>query len=142
MDTGASERYLQHHMVSWSSKYERPVFEGKVTNPATGEREDAGDDLYQGPPSVDIIWHNMYAGSDFITFRQCFLSNVNEVFVEIARHVQDKFYKIISVNASAYSVAVIVATEKTQADWAVLQEAMYDRLIEQPFIKHQQRGDN
>ena len=92
------------HIVMWDVEHNRPVVDGKITNPVTGLVEEAGKNGYQsGPPSADVIWHNMYAASDFKTVRESFPATVDEVYLEIADHIRDGLYHIISVCASAYS---------------------------------------
>ncbi|WQF88320.1 hypothetical protein CDEST_13334 [Colletotrichum destructivum] len=43
----------------WDAKYNRPTVGGKVTNPTTGQVEDAGPMFVAGPPSIQAIWFNV-----------------------------------------------------------------------------------
>ncbi len=61
---------------------------------------------------MDCIWHNMNAGSGFITFRKWFTMDVNEMLVKVAGHVEMGLYQIISVNASKHSLVVVCVSDK------------------------------
>jgi hypothetical protein len=103
--------------VSWDVKHNRPIVDNKVTNPTTGEIEEAGSDGYTtGPPSVDVIWINMDSRSNFRIIRSSFPGPMDKVFLQIADHVRRGLYLLVSVSASAYSFAVICKTEKTQGE--------------------------
>jgi hypothetical protein len=65
---------------------------------------------------VDCIWHNMMS-SDFRGCRSSLAASVDDIVVEIAKHVRDGVYSIVSISASAYSFAVICTTEKTQVEF-------------------------
>ncbi len=60
---------------------------------------------------IDIIYHNMHAGSDFQTFRAAGKGPVEEVLLQVAQHVKNECYKIISINASKHSFVVVMTTE-------------------------------
>ena len=106
------------HLVLWHFKYMRPVVDGKVVNPETGLVEEAGSEgSWPGPPAVDVIWYNLHGLSNFKTVRAPFAVTVDEIFLEIANHIRDGVYSIVSVSASAYSFTIICMTEKTQAEF-------------------------
>lgn len=106
------------HNVPWDAKYNRPVVDGKVTNPTTGEVEEAGSQGYRvGPPMVDCIWHNMIVSADFRGCRSSFSASVDDVFIEITKHVRNGLYSIVSISASAYSFAIICKTDTTQVEF-------------------------
>jgi hypothetical protein len=106
------------HWVTWDSKYKGPVVDGKVVNPETGLVEEAGSEgSWLGPPAVDVIWHNLHGLSNFKTVRAPFAVTVDEIFLEIANHIRDGVYSIVSISASAYSFTIICMTEKTQAEF-------------------------
>ncbi|KAI9698034.1 MAG: hypothetical protein M1836_004387 [Candelina mexicana] len=62
-------------------------------------------------PKVDIIYHNMHTGSDFRTFRAASQGPVEEVLLQVAQHVKDECYKIISISASEHSFVVVMTTD-------------------------------
>jgi len=65
---------------------------------------------------IDCIWHNMYVHSDFITFRKQSSLSVDRVLLEVAKHVEDGLYSIISISASKHSFVVVCGTKKTMAE--------------------------
>ncbi|KAI9715765.1 MAG: hypothetical protein M1812_005764 [Candelaria pacifica] len=77
-------------------------------NPAAGSQTST-----QSPreSNVDIIYHNMHAGSDFRTFRAVSKDPVEAVLLQVARHVKDECYKIISISASKDSFVVVMTTD-------------------------------
>src|SRR5277367_927547 len=115
-------------IVLWDVKYDRPVVDGKITNPITGEIEEASPPYRAGPPAVDCIWHNQTASSTFRSSRCSFNASVDDVFLEIAKHVRDGVYNIVSICASAYSFAIICKTDKTQEEiheaWARMAQTL------------------
>jgi hypothetical protein len=102
------------YSVKWESKYNRPTVNGKVQNPETGEIEDVESKTsWSGPPSVDAVWINIHGDSDFKIVRTSFCVTVDEVYLEVANHIRDKVYKIVSISASAYSFHITCLTEKS-----------------------------
>jgi hypothetical protein len=71
----------------------------------------------------------MYAASDFKTVQASFPATVDEVYLEIANHIRDGLYHIISVSASAYSFSVICQTEKTSAEFREAMGRMFEKLV-------------
>ena len=65
--------------------------------------------LPDGPP-MDIIFHNMHAGSDFRTFRATGFYDIKYEVLSIAKHLENECYEIISMNVSKYSVVVVMST--------------------------------
>jgi hypothetical protein len=132
------------HLVLWDFKYKRPVVDGKVVNPETGLVEEAGSERrWLGPPAVDVIWHNLNALSDFRTTRAPFVTTVDKVFVEIANHIRDGVYSIVSVSASAYSFTIICDTKKTSAEFREALKQMREHLygISRPPPSVEARND-
>jgi hypothetical protein len=75
------------------------------------ERKFVNDDPY-----MDIIYHNMHAGSDFITVRSGSEDPVEDVLLEVAKHVKEGCYKIVSISASKHSFVVVCSTELSKAE--------------------------
>jgi hypothetical protein len=71
----------------------------------------------------------MYAASDFKTVQASFPATVDEVYLEIANHIRDGLYYIISVSASAYSFSVICQMEKTSAEFREAMGRMFEKLV-------------
>ena len=61
-------------------------------------------------PAIDLIYHNMHAGSDFRTFRASSNHSLNSHIATIAAHVADDCYTVISMNISTHSVVVVFST--------------------------------
>ena len=121
------------YIVKWDTKYNRPTLGGKVQNPETGQIEDVtSKSFWAGPPCVDVIWHNLHAESDFKTVRASFSATIDEVYLEVANHIRDKIYSIVSISASAYSFTVICATDKTQEQFNEVQVRMRRQLERVP----------
>ncbi|KAK0099306.1 hypothetical protein ONS95_006332 [Cadophora gregata] len=67
-------------------------------------------------PPIDIIYHNMHAGSDFITFRASSNHSLKSNIATVAKHVADDCYTVISMNVSTYSVVVVFSTPLSKAE--------------------------
>lgn len=50
---------------------------------------------------------NMLAASDFRTARINFPVSSDKIVVEVAKHIKDGAYSIVSVNASVYSLIIV-----------------------------------
>jgi hypothetical protein len=110
----------------WDVECDRPIVDGKVWNPRTSQVQEAGRSGYkEDPPSVDVIWHNIIPYSDFKTVRASFPFSVDEVYVEIAQHIKDESYAIVSISASAYSFAIICKSVLTSAEFMELSLGMH-----------------
>jgi hypothetical protein len=55
--------------------------------------------------------------STFRSSRCSFNASVDDVFLEVAKHVREGVYTIVSISASAYSFAIICKTEKTREEF-------------------------
>jgi hypothetical protein len=104
------------YRVGWERKYDRPTVGGKVQNPVTGEIEDVKTNYWFGPPNVDVIWHNMNANLSFSTIRAPYNAPIEEVFLQIAEHVREGAYKIISLSATRYSFHIICTSDLTNEE--------------------------
>lgn len=122
------------YLVPWDAKHNAPVVDGKVTNPNTGLVEPAGSEGYRaGPPMVDVIWHNLNSSSDFAGSRASFAASVDQVYLEIAKHVEAGLYYIVSISVSAYAFHIICKTTKTRAEFHVAWVKMVDNLTKDPL---------
>jgi hypothetical protein len=59
---------------------------------------------------VDLIYHNMHAGSDFRTSRGLSSRSIEYELLKVAKHLKDECYKVISISASRYSLVVVMTT--------------------------------
>lgn len=64
--------------------------------------------------------------------RASFSATIDEVYLEVANHIRDKVYSIVSISASAYSFTVICATDKTQEQFNKVQVRMWRQLERAP----------
>ena len=71
-----------------------------------------------GPPSVDFILHNIDLTYHKVrTVRRPYHTSVDKVFVAIAKLMKDEILKIIIVNASAYSLALVCAVKVPEEEY-------------------------
>ena len=75
------------------------------------------DDTYK-VYGVDAIWHNQYRGpdSDFIGMRKQFDCDINQLLLQVAKHVEIGLYHVITMSASPHSLTVVCGCEKMQED--------------------------
>ena len=114
------------HPVLWDVASGRPIIDGKTINAKTGEVEKAGQLTKSGPPSIDVIWHNMTATSNFKTMRASHQTTLDKLFVQIAKHVEEGLYRLISVSASAYSFVIICESDLTLEEFREARLKMVD----------------
>jgi hypothetical protein len=81
------------------------------TTPSTGQNEPISSALTSTSPSLDIIYHNMWADSNFRTFRTSGATSIEMAVLAVAKHLQDGCYNIISISGSKYSLVVVLSTK-------------------------------
>jgi len=93
----------------WDVKYNRPIVGGKVTNPTTGEVEEAGPLFKAGPPSIRTIWCNVESPSPlgWATFGTALNCPIDKALYQVAQHIQQGLYSIVSLNASEFCLTII-----------------------------------
>lgn len=69
-----------------------------------------------GPPTIDVIFMNIDPTSDFRTIRKPWYGTVAQMISEIAKAANENVYRIINLNASTYSVVLVVQTTKSSAE--------------------------
>ncbi|WQF89970.1 hypothetical protein CDEST_14984 [Colletotrichum destructivum] len=91
-----------------------PIADGKYHDRDTGEVRSVapGDRLVSGPPAIDQYWHNIGAASrdEFSKMRGSFHKDITEFMIRLGDFLQKGNCKIHSVNATEFSVTVIVKT--------------------------------
>ena len=105
------------HPGEWDVTTKRPIVDGKVTNAQTGEPQEAVGERYSGPPSIDVIWHNMNSASSFRNVRGPKHTTMDKLFVAVAKHVEEGLYTLISVNATAYAFVIVCASDVSSEDF-------------------------
>jgi len=109
--------------VRWDRKYNRPIREGnKVVNPFTRLLEVVSEEeTYYGPPHIDFFVHNIWLSpmkNRFMGLRAALFATVDDVIAEIGAQVGKGEYEIMSINASRYSVFLLIKSDRTNKDLA------------------------
>lgn len=109
-------------MVDWDCATNRPIVDGKTINPDTGEVQPASTSRTNGPPTVDILWHNLHGsvpeGVDtWISSRGPTGPTIDTVFIRVAKLVQAGVIKLHSVTATEYTIVVVCTSEATKAEF-------------------------
>jgi len=60
---------------------------------------------------VDVIWHNMYAPSSFVTWRKWSTRSVVDLLVDMSRLVEKGLVEIVSLSVSRSSFVAVVGCE-------------------------------
>ncbi|KZL86429.1 hypothetical protein CI238_02652 [Colletotrichum incanum] len=93
----------------WDARYNRPIVGGKVTNPTTGQVEDAGSMFVAGPPSIQAMWFNVKSSPSSSGWK----SGV---------------YSVVSLNASVYSLTVVCDSTATLSEFRQVIRTMRSEL--------------
>ena len=110
------------HIVDWDIEFDRPLVDGNIAHPVTGEIQKGGRlGLKNGPPGVTIWFINTNVDVKFLFSRSVTPVSVEKVYLAVAKHVKDGIYKIVSVNASEYSFVlvceILVTKEEFEDRW-------------------------
>jgi hypothetical protein len=110
------------HIVDWDTEFNRPLVDGKITHPVTGEIQQAGKWLTHGPPGVSVHLLNMNADVKLRSTSQVIHVPMEKIYIAVAKHVRDGIYRLVSVNASEYSFVIVcqieVSAEEFDAIWS------------------------
>jgi len=107
---------MDFYYVPWDMRYNRPVVGNRVTNPTTGEVEEAdAERLTVGPPCIDAIWVNLNRGSTLFwrLHRASLFTTIDKALIQITEHLRQEVYSITSLNATAYSITIVCESTKT-----------------------------
>ena len=110
------------HIVDWDIEFNRPIVDGKIAHPVTGEIQKAGRlGLKDGPPGVSCHVLNMNVEGKIRSISETHPVPMEKVYLAVAKHVKDGIYRLISVSASEYSFIlvceVLVSDEEFMAVW-------------------------
>lgn len=98
------------HIVDWDVELDRPVVDGKVQDPVTGEIREAGRQGFQdGPPSIEFRLFNVNADIDVVSITKSIPVRLEKLYLWVAKQVHDEIFSIVSINASAYSFTLVCA---------------------------------
>ena len=133
---------LARHTVLWDVRHNRPLTAGnQVLNPNTGILEAVGPEGYTpGPPAIDFFVHNIRlppVENCFRGSRSMLISTLNEVMAEIGLHLKDEEYSMMSINASQYSVVLLLMSERTEEDLGGLFRTMKTKLHDATYARSQ-----
>ena len=108
---------------AWDPRYNRPIVGGKVLNPTTGEVEAAGETFVAGPPSIDAIWVNIYSPEPpvWTIVRTSLNTSIDKALGQVALHIEQGIYSIVSLDASVYSLKIMCYSSKP---WAEMRQAL------------------
>ncbi|KAL2061663.1 hypothetical protein VTL71DRAFT_7040 [Oculimacula yallundae] len=125
---------------SWDAKYKRPIVDGKVTNPFTGAIEIAGPMLMSGPPALDLLFINVKGTGPrhWSTVHASSGGTIGKAVCEVAEHVKQGFYKLMSLNATEFNLVVVWQSGMTSEEFGKVTRAMKKKLgttgeIEPPY---------
>ena len=110
--------------IQWDVSTGRPIIDGKTVNALTGEVQEPGQSRTSGPPSVDVIWHNLNTNSSFRTVRSSCDTTIDRLFVVIGRQVEAQRYRLVSVNVTTYSFTIFCASDLTKDEFHTLWSEM------------------
>ncbi|WQF81228.1 hypothetical protein CDEST_06242 [Colletotrichum destructivum] len=95
-----------------ASGRQMPIVDGKYHDPETWEVRTIASrqECVAGPPNIDQYWHNLVAGPDdkFYAMRSSFTKDITEFMIRLGEFLKKGQCKLHSVNATEYSVTVII----------------------------------
>lgn len=96
------------HVVDWDIEFDRPVVDGKVQDPVTGEIREAGrQGLRDGPPSIELRLFNTNADIDVVSITKSIPVRLEKLYLWVAKQVHDGIFSLVSINASEYSFTLV-----------------------------------
>jgi hypothetical protein len=110
------------HLVYWDVEFNRPVVDGKIIHPITGEIQQAGaKGLRNGPPGIHIRIFNINSSTNVAEIAQFLPVPVEQIYLGVAQHIQDGIYSIVSINITSYAFFIIcevkVSAEAFRIAW-------------------------
>ena len=120
------------HLVDWDIEFNRPVVDGKIVNPFTGQIQQAGKNgLRSGPPCVAFKLFNINSDVNIGILMKDLPVSLEKLYVGIAKNVEQGIYSLVSVNASAYSFIVICAIRVSAEEFQRAWNSMYEHSDEE-----------
>ncbi|KAH8123924.1 hypothetical protein FP744_10003155 [Trichoderma asperellum] len=102
----------EFHAGVWDYEANRPVVDGKIEDPITGEVRPVteGTSFYSGPPNVDITIMNLHAdASGTFRFQRAF--PFERLLAHIMRVIDREGISLHALNATSYSITVVLADD-------------------------------
>lgn len=104
-------------IVDWDVEFNRPVVDGKITNPETGEVETAGRlGVVGGPPGIEINLF-LHCKDGFTASTERLYTTIDKLCMGLARQVHDGIISIMSIHASAYDFTAILDVKMTRDEY-------------------------
>lgn len=125
------------HTPHWHPDERTPVVDGKYYDKKTGELLVAADDSgYLGPPAVDIIISNLNYDTGLYVSRWARQFPVEQLLWQIMKVVKANELQIASVNATLYSINIMLTAEATKEQMNGLSDRMANGIWEpEVFMK-------
>lgn len=115
-------------MVSWDIEFNRPIVDGKIAHPITGEIQQAGrQGVTDGPPSIEIRMFNVNSNINIRMITKSSPVSLEKLYLAVARHVHDGIYKLISINASSYTFIIVCQIQVSAEDFNIAWKNMYSK---------------
>ena len=136
------DQVLDRHTIFWDVQHNRPVQPGNViVNPHTGTTEPiSSQGCTIGPPAIDFFVHNItlppleISPNPFRGLRTELISTLDEVLASLGKHIADGEYQVMSLNASRYSVVLIIRSMRDHRElddlFKVMKTTLASRLAE------------
>ncbi|RGP80746.1 hypothetical protein FLONG3_1086 [Fusarium longipes] len=95
------------------------------TNPSRWPGSDP--DTFVSVWRVDVIYINLNEDSNFRIARTGTNENINQVVIQVTKHVARGLYDIVSMNVSEFSCVVVMSTEKSTDELSFRNGFPWDR---------------
>lgn len=76
------------YMVYWDPEFNRPIVDGKIAHPVTGEIQDAGPIVVDGPSGVQIHLFNMNSDQNIRSVSVVKPVPMERVYLAVAKHLK------------------------------------------------------
>lgn len=122
----------------WDEVRRRPIVGDTTTNARTGIIQAAGTKVIAGPPSINAMWINWHSDMSYSgpecppprwrSVRMALNCEIGDVLCHVAEQVKGRAYRVISLNASAYSLVIVCRSRKTYTEFGEVVQRMADLL--------------
>ncbi|OQO03810.1 hypothetical protein B0A48_10450 [Cryoendolithus antarcticus] len=106
--------------VAWDVTTKRPIVDGKTINPDTGAVQPASTPTTYGPPTIDIVWQNLHTDPQadvWVLNRGPAGPSIDELFIRVAKLVQDQWITLHSVTVTQYTCVVVCESKMTRDEF-------------------------
>lgn len=102
----------EFHAGAWDYKANRPIVDGKIEDPITGQVRPITEDTeaYAGPPNVDLTITNIHENSSGVSrFQRPF--PFERLLAHIMKIVDREGISLHALNATSYSITIVLAED-------------------------------